>query len=138
MIAPEDMARIRAAADPRSRNWSPDEFSALLFDETCFAVGDERAFALVRVVLDEAELLTLATHPDHQRQGLARGLMEAWHERAQDRGAVRGFLEVAADNLPATRLYVACGYDVIGLRLGYYARPDGPPVDAVLMGRTFP
>lgn len=132
------MARIHAAADAQSRAWTVAEFSSLLADRSCITLGDARAFALVRVVLDEAELLMLATHPDHQRRGLARALMNRWHRHAQDRGALRGLLEVASDNRPAKRLYESSGYEVIGLRRGYYARPDGPAADAVLMGLTFP
>lgn len=131
------MALVHAAATD-DRPWSEDEFASLLDSPGCFATGDARAFALVRVILDEAELLTIATHPDHRRQGLARALMVAWQAEAARRGATRAFLEVAADNAPARTLYDTCGYEVTGLRRGYYRRPAGPAADAVLMARTLP
>ena len=96
---------------------------------------DARAFALIRVVADETELLTIATHPAHQRQGLARALMAGWLAEAAQRGARRAFLEVAHDNAPARALYGACGFAECGLRRGYYARPDSPAADAVVMAR---
>jgi ribosomal-protein-alanine N-acetyltransferase len=132
---PRDLAATHAAAFTQARPWSAAEFETLLASPFVFLCGDARAFALVRVVADEAELLTIATHPDHQRKGLARALMEAWQAEAARRGATRAFLDVAADNAPAEALYLACGYVRTGLRRAYYARPDGPAADAILMAR---
>jgi ribosomal-protein-alanine N-acetyltransferase len=98
-----------------------------------FAIGDARCFALVRVIADEAELLTIATHPAHQRQGLARQVMQDWQDLARTRSATEAFLEVAADNTAAQALYQACGFATCGTRPGYYARKGAAPVDAVLM-----
>lgn len=126
------MAAIHAAAFPTERPWQTHEFADLLEHPLTFAVGDTRAFALIRVVVDEAELLTIATHPDHQRQGLARALMTQWHQRAAQRGATRAFLEVAADNSAAINLYRQCGYQQLSARKAYYPRPGGA-VDALIM-----
>ena len=131
-MTPEDMARLHKAAYD-DRPWSATEFAGLMSAKGVFVTGDTRAFALVRVLLDEAELLTIATHPDHRRQGLARALMEDWHRQAADRGATRALLEVAADNTPAQALYIACGYTADGRRRGYYDRRGAPPADAILM-----
>ncbi|WP_417678316.1 GNAT family N-acetyltransferase [Pseudodonghicola sp.] len=130
------MAATHAAAFTQSRPWRSDEFADLLTMSGAFACGDTRCFALIRVIADEAELLTIATHPDHQRQGLARALTTVWQAEATARGAARAFLEVAADNPGAIALYEACGYQRIGLRCGYYPRPQAPASDAILMGRA--
>jgi len=129
------MAAIHAAAYRQGRPWSEAEFRDLIAAPLVFALGDARAFALIRVVADETELLTIATHPAHQRQGLARALMAGWQAEAAQRGARRAFLEVAHDNAPARALYGACGFAECGLRRGYYARPDSPAADAVVMAR---
>ncbi len=120
---------------PPSRPWSEREFTGLLASPHCFAVGDARAFALARVIADEAELLTIATDPALRRQGLARACMDAWQTASIRRGATRAFLEVAADNRAARALYAACGYGVAGQRRGYYRRPDGGSVDAYILER---
>lgn len=130
------MARAHKAAFTQSRPWNAGEFASLLESPLTFAIGDARCFALVRVIADEAELLTIATHPEHQRQGLARQIMDIWQQEAAARGATEAFLEVAADNLPAQTLYEANGFAECGRRAGYYARKDAPAVDAVLMRRT--
>lgn len=132
------MATTHAAAFSQSRPWTEAEFAALLDSPLTFAVGDARCFALVRVVVDEAELLTIATHPDHQRQGLAREAMNSWRELAALRGAETAFLEVAADNTPACDLYATCGFSNCGNRSVYYRRQNGPAVDAILMRQAIP
>jgi ribosomal-protein-alanine N-acetyltransferase len=129
------MAAVHRAAFTQSRPWSEAEFHDLMSSDRVFACGDARAFALVRVVADEAELLTIATHPEHQRVGHAKRLMAAWQAEAAIRGAARAFLEVAADNDPARGLYAACGYRPAGLRRAYYQRGAEPAADAVIMTR---
>ena len=136
-MSPEDMATLHAAGFTQSRPWSADEFVSLLSTPHCFAVGDTRCFALVRVIADEAELLTIATHPDYLRQGLALRCMANWQEQARLRGAAKAFLEVAEDNSAACALYVKCGFVHIGTRPAYYNRSPLRSVDAIVMQLTF-
>lgn len=137
-LTPEAMARTHAAAFTQSRPWRAEEFAALLEFPGTFATGDATCFALMRVIADEAELLTIATHPDHRRRGLARACMAAWMEAAAARGATQAFLEVAHDNAAAIALYDAMGFHRSGLRPRYYPRSDGPAADAVIMMRNLP
>ncbi len=132
-MTPQAMARLHAAAFTQSRPWSAEEFAALLDSTGTFVTGDETAFALVRVIADEAELLTIATDPAHRRQGRARRLLETMHAETGARGGARVFLEVADDNLAARALYEASGYSLAGRRKGYYHRADGPAADALIM-----
>ncbi|NCO20662.1 MAG: GNAT family N-acetyltransferase [Rhodobacterales bacterium] len=135
-MTPAEMAAIHAAAMSTPRPWSGGEFAALLALPGTFATDIvPHAFALGRVTLDEAELLTLATHPDHRRLGLARAHLAAFHHRAAACGAARAFLEVAADNAPARALYDAAGYTTAGTRRGYYTGANGAAVDALVMVR---
>ena len=132
-MTPAEMAALHARAFDWPRPWRSAEFADLLSHSGCFACGDFRAFALVRVTLDEAELLTIATDPDLRRQGRARALMTAWHEEARKRGATQAFLEVAADNQAAIALYQGHGYVKSGVRRGYYRKQDGSLADAIVM-----
>jgi ribosomal-protein-alanine N-acetyltransferase len=130
------MAALHAAAMTLPRPWTAAEFTALLAAPGTFVVGDLAAFAAGRTVLDEAELLTLATHPLHRRQGLGRARLDAFEAEAAARGARTAHLEVAADNAPALALYEARGYRRVGLRRGYYRGPDGAAVDALLLRKS--
>ena len=77
----------------------------------------------------EAEIHTLAVDPAHHRRGIGRALLRAVLDHAV--GATV-FLEVRTDNESAIQLYRSEGFDVIGIRRGYY-RPSG--ADAFTMRR---
>lgn len=94
------------------------------------------AMAITRVAADEAELLTLAVGAPWRRHGLARALIAEAAGEAGRRGAMRIYLEVAEDNAAARALYEAEGFEAIGRRRGYYARREGPAVDALTMRRA--
>lgn len=137
-MTPEALAAVHARVFTHPRPWTAPEFADLLASPHVFVIGTPRAFALGRVIVDEAELLTIATDPAHQRTGLARTTLAAFHATAATRGATTAFLEVAADNVPARALYSAAGYGQTGLRRGYYRSQGGETVDALLLSRTLP
>ena len=132
----EALAATHALAFTDTRSWSADEFRSLLADPSVFLTGNAEAFVLGRVVLDEAEILTLATHPDLRRQGRARVVLEEFTNEAAKRGAVTAFLEVAADNIPAISLYLGAGFTEKARRSGYYRKTDESSVDAVILRRA--
>ena len=135
-MTPEALAKLHDAAFSKDRAWSADEFRALLDSPYCHLSTANNGFALWRAIADEAELLTIATHPDHQRQGIATQLMEQWLHTAQD-SAGTAFLEVAADNAPAAGLYEQFGFEIVARRAGYYKR-DSHKVDALIMRAPLP
>lgn len=135
---PAALAATHAAAFLSERPWSAAEFETLLAGPGTLFVGDARAFLLGRVVLDEAEVLTLATHPAHRRQGLARAALAAFLAKAGGRGAARALLDVAEDNAPARALYAAAGFAEIARRPAYYAGRGGagsPGTAALVLAR---
>ena len=97
---------------------------------TLATLDDEPAgFALVRTVLDEAELLLLAVTPAQRRRGVATALLRTAIADARAEGATRLHLEVRAGN-DAVRLYLAHGFDRVGIRRGYYRGRTGQSHDA--------
>ena len=132
----DTMAAVHAAAYRLDRPWTAAEFRGLTESPHVIALGDARAFILVRIIADEAEVLTIATHPDHRRKGLARDLLARFHAVALARGATSAFLDVAADNAPAIALYLGAGYARLGQRRAYYPRQDAPAADALLLRRA--
>ncbi|WP_170506893.1 GNAT family N-acetyltransferase [Ruegeria arenilitoris] len=132
-MTPQELAHTHTAAFTQSRPWTESEFSDLLTNRFTHVIGNADCFALFQVIAGEAELLTIATHPNRQRQGLALRLMQDWHAKAKALGATRAFLDVAADNHPAIALYQRCGYTTCGLRKGYYLREKAEKIDSVVM-----
>lgn len=127
---PAALAITHAAAWPQDP-WSGETFARFLARKATLLTGDARAFVLGQVVADEAEIIMLATHPDHRRQGLARDALHLFLREAEARGATEAFLDVAADNAQALALYIGAGFRRVGRRAGYY--PGG--VDALLLRR---
>jgi [ribosomal protein S18]-alanine N-acetyltransferase len=62
--------------------------------------------------------LGIVVHPDWQRRGIGRRMMEYLHEIARGRGATQVRLKVYPDNHAAIRLYEALGYDFAGTERG--------------------
>lgn len=101
---------------------------ALLVDDAAAPGG----FALIRVALDEAELLALAVAPGARRCGLGRALLAAALCESERLGAASLMLEVSAENAPARALYDRAGFTEIGRRRGYYF-VNNRRVDALLL-----
>lgn len=124
-------------AEAFDRPWDADALAGLLEGPGTLAVAQgEDGFILLRRVLDEAEVLTLAVRPAGRRRGIGRALVEAAADLAAQAGASVIWLEVAADNIPALALYEGCGFARAGLRRAYYARTDSPAADAIVMRRA--
>jgi ribosomal-protein-alanine N-acetyltransferase len=97
------------------------------------ADGDPVGFVLARVVLDEAEILSIGVPPLRRKAGIGATLLTAAMTRAQKNGAAQVFLEVGKDNPAALTLYSHLGFGQVGLRKNYYRRSDGALVDALIM-----
>ena len=102
--------------------------------------GEIRGYAVLRPVLDEAELLNIAVAAGQQRKGLGRAMLGEMLELARERNMRRVFLEVRPSNIAALALYRSSGFVEIGVRRGYYRNANGSE-DAITMacdltGRT--
>ncbi len=135
-MTPQDLARLHADAFSATRAWSAPEIAELLSQPGVFAIADTNSFCLIRTVLDEAEVLTIATAAAMRRQGLARTLLQRAETQAKERGAATIFLEVAEDNVAAITLYTSSGYSQIGRRSGYYLPKDAAPIAALVLRKS--
>jgi ribosomal-protein-alanine N-acetyltransferase len=82
--------------------------------------GQVVASLVLWLVLDEAHIATVAVHPDHRRQGIARALLLHALRAAWNEGARQAFLEVRLSNLAAQELYRQLGFEISGRRPRYY------------------
>mgnify|MGYP001824813401 CR=1 FL=1 len=136
-MTPESLAALHAKAMEFPAPWSAAEFESLLESKTVFVIPadadqTEAGFALGRIVLDEAELLTIAIAPNLRRRGLGRKCLNTFEAEAANLGAINAHLEVAASNVAARTLYARNGWLETGLRKAYYRTPSGR-IDAILM-----
>jgi ribosomal-protein-alanine N-acetyltransferase len=85
---------------------------------------------VVWLIVDEAHIATLATHPDFRQQGIARKLLADTLLECIQSGARSATLEVRAHNETAQALYQQFGFVPVGRRPRYY---QDNQEDALLM-----
>ena len=144
ILRPDDARELAILhANAFEAPWSPTALRSELAKPANFGLAlmapeaHERiiSFVLFQRVLQDAEMLTLATDPAHRQNGYATALLKTAFDHLTERGVTRCLLDVAADNHAAIGLYQSLGFKREGLRKAYYHRVAAAPVDAVLMGR---
>ncbi|MBD2747556.1 GNAT family N-acetyltransferase [Microvirga sp. BT688] len=132
------LAAIHASAFPRP--WSTLDFERLLGERGVMADGlflgrttRPAGFVLSRIVLDEAEIITVAIAAEARGKGHARTLLIPHLDALSRRGVARVHLEVEEGNTPAIALYRRAGFGEIGRREGYYHKADGTKASALTM-----
>jgi ribosomal-protein-alanine N-acetyltransferase len=132
------LADIHAQAFDTS--WTDEQLARSMDGPGAYAIaswaGDRATgFVIGRAMAGEAEIITIAVRPEDRRRGLGRRLMDAAIATALAFDATVMFLEAAVDNDAAVALYMSMGFETKGRRKHYYARGDGPRIDALIMRR---
>ena len=123
------------------RGWPREDFAAYISGEgtplyvACDAKRKIAGFAMLRHLGEEAELITIAVDPKWRKRGVGVALLRALIDDLLMSPAKKLFLEVAADNVAALKLYGKFGFQKVSERKGYYPRPDGTPATAIVMAR---
>jgi ribosomal-protein-alanine N-acetyltransferase len=78
----------------------------------------------LKLISDDAHVMTIAVRPEHRRRGLARTLVEAALADPASAGARRVHLEVRPSNAGARAFYGLLGFVQTGLRPAYYGDED--------------
>ena len=124
------------------RGWPRQDIESYIIDPdtptlvACDAKHKLAGFAMLRILGDDVELMTIAVDPKFRGKGLGNALLKACFEDLLMTPVKRMVLEVAADNPAAIKLYQKLGFEKISERKGYYARPDGQPATALVMARN--
>ncbi|MEL6167339.1 MAG: GNAT family N-acetyltransferase [Pseudomonadota bacterium] len=136
-MTPEDLAALTARAFPESRaRWRTGDFRSFLDTPGAFLATGPHGFAMGRVAADEAELILIATDPDHRRAGHGRNALAAFEAEAHARGARRAYLDVAEGNRAARGLYLSAGYTEVARRPGYYRTSAGRTQTALILEKA--
>jgi ribosomal-protein-alanine N-acetyltransferase len=105
---PERSFRFEVTENPASRGWVLEKD------------GQIAAMLVLWLIIDEAHIATIATHPDFRRQGFGEQILLTALRTAYAEGGRRAFLEVRAGNLAARAMYQKYGFIVDGIRPRYY------------------
>ncbi len=76
-----------------------------------------------QTVMDEADMMNIAVHPQFRRQKIAEKLVLQLIQMLNERQAKSLTLEVRVSNEPAICLYEKLGFAQVGRRPGYYRNP---------------
>ncbi len=118
------LAEIHAASF--ATGWTVTDLSSSLAIPGAAAVVVELAgtiygFVQFQWVAGEAEINTICVLPNYRRQHFGRDLMLGLIQHLQAMETTKLFLEVAESNAEARGLYEGFGFQVNGVRKGYYA-----------------
>ena len=103
--------------------WTEGIFKSCLCNgDECWIIHDKKILGhtVLSFAAQEAHLLNLCIHPQHQNQGLGKQALDHVLSIAKTKGAISIFLEVRISNLPAVYLYESAGFNEIGRRSSYY------------------
>jgi len=89
-------------------------------------------YGVMSVGAGEAHILNLCVAEAFRCRGLGRQLLTVLLERAAAAAMKEAFLEVRPSNTAAIRLYLANGFEQVGMRRGYYQAVGGREDAAVL------
>lgn len=125
---------VKIASESFTSPWS-EESIVREFDNTVsiFQVAEIDnevvGFLILRVIQEEAEILSLAVKPDFRQKGIATELIRSAISRLKN-SVKQCFLEVRVSNRAAIELYKKFNFKEIGIRKNYYRDPKE---DAMVM-----
>jgi len=114
--------------------WHKEQFTASHKKHTCLimAIGSSIiGYVIYNTVVDDAEVLNIAIHPEYQHKGYGRYLLE-YLISILPKSTKRFFLEVRVTNTNAICLYEDIGFVAICERKNYYCSASKTE-DAILM-----
>ena len=119
-----------------SEPWSEEALEYMCKSPNTYAVGviDTEngrlaAYGGVQYVLDEANIVNIATHPDYRRRGCATAVMHALENFLKENGIEYIYLEVRKSNVSAQALYEKEGFRACGVIKNYYRFPAEDAVE---------
>ena len=111
-----------AFASPWSRQFFLEELKAACARSVlCQRDGKPIGYIIYWEMTGELDIHNVAVHPLHRRQGVGRAMLSNIMESAAERGFRRMTLEVRKSNDAAQALYRSLGFEICGLRKGYYS-----------------
>lgn len=109
-----------------SEPWSENALELFLTEKAfCVCCFEEKlvSYCTLIMVLDEAQIVNVATSKEFRSKGYAKSVLEAVLCECRDRNIKFISLEVRESNIPAISLYQSLGFTVEGNRKDFYKNP---------------
>ena len=119
-------ARMEAACSREA--WSAGAFVSAVRDENALYLVAEREGQLVGCCgiwqsLEEGDICNVAVEQSCRRKGIGEAMLTELMRLAKQRGVKDFTLEVRSGNEAAIRLYEKLGFQMEGIRKGFYSNP---------------
>ena len=82
--------------------------------------GRVASMLVLWLIVNEAHIATIATHPQFRRRGFAKQILIKSLVSAREEGALKSLLEVRARHVVAQKIYCDIGFVEVGRRPMYY------------------
>ena len=105
------------------RKWSKDFLSSLFLEKNVFFISSNdpaEGYLIARKILDEYEVLSLATDINKRRRGIGTMLLKKLINMAKKEKIQRILLEVSENNTVAISFYEKLGFKKVSKRKNYY------------------
>lgn len=124
----KEMADLELSCFGKMQAWSQEMLASELDDKSKnYFVATENncviGYAGYAHIIDEAHIMNIAVAEAYRRKGIASHLLENVLTDAKIKGITAVTLEVSSKNAAAICFYEKYGFELAGLRKGYY--PDG-------------
>jgi len=106
-------------------------YSCWVYEDNAVVVG----YGIVMFSGAESHVLNLCVHPEHQRRGIGRLMLNHLTQTSRESGADTILLEVRQSNIVAMQLYLSADFHELGVRSGYYPDHDGRE-DAIILAKS--
>ena len=93
------------------------------FTAVCLEDGELASYCTVLIVLDEVQIINVATAEKYKRRGCADAVISLVLEESKRRNIETLSLEVRVSNDPAISLYEKYGFSIAGRRKDFYEKP---------------
>ncbi|MSP53338.1 MAG: ribosomal-protein-alanine N-acetyltransferase [Gammaproteobacteria bacterium] len=129
------LAQLERAAS--AAPWTLQQFTDCLAEKNPAYIlwENDRAigFVIYHLIDGQCEIYNIAVHPDFQKNGRGKYLLEQVIDTARARRCQSIFLEVRVSNQAALALYQKLGFNEIGIRRNYYKMSSTAREDAIMM-----
>jgi len=106
-------------------------YSCWVYEDSGTVVG----YGIVMHSGAEAHVLNLCVHPEYQRRGIGRLMLDHLTQISREAGADTILLEVRQSNIIAMQLYTSSDFHELGVRSGYYPDRSGRE-DAIILAKS--
>ena len=116
--------------------WSKESFIRELSNKSltryiCAKTGDRAiAYAGMWKIFDEGHITNIAVHPEYRKKGIGGKVVFSLLKISRGEKIKKMTLEVRKSNIAAQKLYFKYGFEIKGIRKGYYS-DNGE--DAIIM-----